>query len=71
MSHGTVDLWGSDRQLGSPPMTSVVIRADRIVELEVIVRKPDVLGRPQCDAIRLRAQSDRRVRRRREAMPVG
>jgi hypothetical protein len=29
MSHGTVDLWGSDRQLGSPPMTSIVIRADR------------------------------------------
>src|SRR6185503_11061859 len=48
----------------------VVVRAGRILEYDIVVRKTNVRRRVQRDAIGIRVESDGRVRRGREAVPV-
>src|SRR6185369_3343848 len=49
----------------------VVIRSDGIDELDVVVREHDLRWRAQLDAVVVRMQPNRRMRRSREPMPVG
>src|SRR4029077_21077790 len=58
------------KSLAQAAAQEVMIRAYRVVELDVVMCKVNVSWRPQCDAVSFWMQTYWRVRRRREAMPV-
>src|SRR4029077_7462541 len=59
------------KSLAQAAAQEVMVRAYGVVELDVVMCKRNVSWRAQCDAIFLRMQTYWRVRRRREAMPIG
>src|SRR5438270_1977151 len=58
------------KSLAQAAAQEVMIRAYGVVELNVVMCKRNGSWRSQCDAVFLGMQTYRRVRRRREAMPV-